>query len=94
MRVVSSLADIEFHVGEVRRQGGNLIVESSPESTLETTVTITPRDALTAVKALLVSGATWRFLAGLPFAKSGGSGTGEDERWAQRRSRTGLNKPW
>lgn len=94
MRVISSLADIDFNVGRVRREGGNLIVESSPDSTLATTVTITPRDALKAVKAFLVSGATWAFLASLPFgggSKDNGSG---EERWAERRQRIGINKPW
>lgn len=94
MRVISSLADIDFHVGRVRREGGNLIVESSPDSTLSTTVSITPRDALKAVKAFLVSGATWTFLASLPFGGGGkNSGSGED-RWAERRQRIGINKPW
>ena len=94
MRVISSLADIDFHVGRVRREGGNLIVESSADSTLATTVTITPRDALKAVKALLTSGATWRFLAGLPFGGGNKTGGSEDGRWVERRHRLGINKPW
>ena len=94
MRVTSSLADIDFNFGRIRREGGNLIVESSPDSTLATTVTITPRDARAAVKALLSSVATWRFVARLPFAGGGSGGATENERWAARRHSTGINKPW
>ncbi|HWL47229.1 MAG TPA: hypothetical protein VNQ31_05890 [Sphingomonadaceae bacterium] len=93
MRVTSSLADIDFEVGAIRRENGNLIVEGSPDSTIATTVTITPRDAADAIKRLLLSGATWRFLLSLPFGGGRGGG-GSEDRWAERRKRTGINKPW
>jgi hypothetical protein len=93
MRVISSLADIDFNVGTIRRENGNLVVESSADSTIATTVTITPRDAASAVKRLLLSGATWRFLLSLPFG-GGRSGGGSEDRWAERRKRIGINKPW
>lgn len=93
MRVVSSLADIDFNVGAIRREGDNLVIESSADSTLETTVTITPRDARQALKRLLGAGAVWGFL---PAILSGGGGkpAAPEDHWAERRKRTGLNKPW
>lgn len=93
MRVVSSLADIDFNVGAIRREGNNLVIESSADSTLETTVTITPRDARQALKRLLGAGAMWGFLPAILFGGGGKTDAPEDH-WAERRKRTGLNKPW
>lgn len=94
MRVVSSLADIDFHVGAVHRKGGSLVVESSADSTLATTVTITPGDARHALKHLLGNGATWRFLPSLLFGGGGEPQDAPTDQWAERRQRTGINKPW
>lgn len=95
MRVVSSLADIDFHVGAVRRKGASLVVESSTDSTLATTVTITPGDARHALKRLLGSGAVWGFLPSLLFGGGGGDGQSvPTDQWAERRRQTGINKPW
>jgi hypothetical protein len=98
MRVVSSLADIDFGIGRIFRKGGNLVIESSGDSTLETLVTVTPRDALRSLWCLATSPAAWLFVLTLPFAgRSGGSSgkaIGHSDEWAVRRKRTGLNKPW
>ena len=95
MRVVSSLADIDFSVGKISRKGADLIIESSEDSTLPTKVTVTPRDAAKSVAKLLTSGSVWLFLLRLPFAAFGGSNTaGKADGWEERRRRTGLNKPW
>ncbi len=95
MRVVSSLADIDFNVGRVRRESGNLVIESSADSTLETTVTITPRDARQALKRLIGTGAVWGFLPAILFGGSGGEApVAATDHWEERRKSTGLNKPW
>lgn len=94
MRVVSSLADIEFGIGRIARVGRNLVIESSADSTIPTKVTVTPRDALKSLLVLLISPSVWLFVLSLPFAGlAGGSGKRGDA-WAERRERTGLNKPW
>lgn len=93
MRVVSSLADIDFSVGKISRKGPNLVIESSADSTLPTKVTITPGDAVRSVAKLLASPAVWLFLLCLPFTAFGG-GNGQADGWEARRQRTGLNKPW
>ena len=96
MRVVSSLADIDFSIGRIVRRGGDLVIESSADSTLETMVTVTPRDALKSLVALAVSPSAWIFVMTLPFAlvfgRKKSNHAGDD--WNERRKRTGLNKPW
>ncbi|MEP2988661.1 MAG: hypothetical protein ABJN65_06680 [Parasphingorhabdus sp.] len=96
MRVVSSLADIDFSIGRIVRRGGNMVIESSADSTLETIVTVTPRDALKSLVALAVSPSAWIFVLTLPFALlvRGNGSTASDDDWEERRSRIGLNKPW
>ncbi|MCJ8158702.1 hypothetical protein [Sphingomonas sp. LaA6.9] len=94
MRVVSSLADIDFGIGRIARAGRNLVIESSSESTIATRVTVTPRDALKAIGALLTSPSVWLFVLTLPFAVSAGRSQVAGDSWAERRRRTGLNKPW
>ena len=94
MRVISSLADINFAVGRISRKGADLVIESSADSTLPTKVTITPRDALHSIARLLTSGSVWMFLLRLPFAAFSGGNTRIEDGWEARRKRTGLNKPW
>ncbi len=96
MRVVSSLADIDFGIGRVFRQGKNLVIESDKNSTLETTVTITPRDALASLGAMVTSPSVWWFIITLPISLFSRSTTqkNDDENWQERRKRIELNKPW
>jgi hypothetical protein len=94
MRVISSLADIDFGVGRVVRSGRNLVIESSADSTIATKVTVTPRDALRSLGALLASPSAWGFILSLPIAGLGGSTPDTGDGWTERRRRVGLNKPW
>ncbi len=96
MRVISSLADIDFGIGRIFRRGGDLVIESSKDSTLETTVTVTPRDALRSLWSLATSPSAWLFVLTLPFAgfSRGSKVANATNEWDERRGRTGLNKPW
>jgi hypothetical protein len=94
MRVVSSLADIDFAIGRIARTGRDLVIESSDDSTIATKVTVTPADALRSIGALLTSPSVWLFLVTLPFAAFRRQATGASDAWQERRRRTGLNKPW
>ena len=94
MRVISSLADIDFGIGRVARVGRDLVIESSADSTIPTKVTVTPRDALKSLGALLVSPSVWLFILLLPFAGLAGGRRQEGDAWTRRREQTGLNKPW
>ena len=94
MRVISSLADIDFSIGRIARAGRDLVIESSADSTIATKVTVTPADARRSIGALLTSPSVWRFLVTLPFASSRRAASDQGDAWEERRRRTGLNKPW
>jgi len=94
MRVISSLADIDFSIGRVARAGRDLVIESSADSTIATKVTITPQDALRSIGALLTSPSVWLFLLALPLAPFRRTAAHTGDAWEKRRHRTGLNKPW
>jgi len=94
MRVVSSLADIDFAIGRIARAGRDLVVESAPDSTIATKVTVTPRDARRSLRVLLTSPSVWVFVLTLPFASLGGARPASGGAWEERRRRIGLNKPW
>lgn len=94
MRVVSSLADIDFSIGRVARAGRDLVIESSADSTIATKVTVSPHDALRSIGALLTSPSVWWFLVTLPFAAFKRSTVRSGNVWQERRKRTGINKPW
>ena len=95
MKVVSELADIEFQVGAIARQGDELIIESTPDSTLSARVVISPPDAATTLGRLLCSPSAWGFLLRLPLALlRSRQDTPRNRDWEERRRSTGLNKPW
>ena len=95
MKVMSELADIEFQVGAIVRQGDELIIDSAPDSTLTARIVVSPRDAMATVGRLLLSPSAWGFLLRLPFAlMRGRQHTTDDREWEERRRSIGLNKPW
>lgn len=94
MRVVSSLADIDFDIGHIARDGRDLVINSSEDSTIATKVTVTPQDAMRSIGALLTSLSVWRFLVSLPLAPFLRAASQTGKAWEERRQRTGLNKPW
>ena len=95
MKVVSELADIEFQVGAIARQGDELIIESSADSTLAARVLVSPKDARTAIRRLLASPSAWGFLLRLPFTLPRARQENTDHAaWEERRRNVGLNKPW
>ena len=95
MQVVSELADIEFQVGKITRQGENLIIASTPESTIRAQIVVSPSDAITSLRRILFSLSAWRFVLRLPLALLHRKRTNnEDSAWQTRRQSTGVNKPW
>ena len=95
MRVKSSLADIHFRVGEIRREGDYLFVHSAPGSTLETIIRISPGDARDTLWRLLTHAAVWSFLPRMIFSgRREAAVSGDNEAWQERRGKIGLNKPW
>ena len=95
MKVVSELADIEFQVGVIARQGDELVIESTADSTLAARVFVSPKDARAAIRRLLTSPSAWGFLLSLPLALPRSKQENRSHRaWEERRRSVGLNKPW
>jgi hypothetical protein len=66
MKVVSSLAALEFRFGTIERRGCRLIVHSHVDQPMKTTVYVSPRDALAVLGRLLASPGAWLFIISLP----------------------------
>ncbi|MEM7278099.1 MAG: hypothetical protein AAF385_08240 [Pseudomonadota bacterium] len=96
MKVISSLADIEFGIGKLTHRGDDLIVSSDASSTMATEIVVSPADGRAALKRLVFSAATWKFLLTLPFkrGRSQKPSEGDSQSWEARRHGTRLNKPW
>ena len=97
MRVRSPLADMDVVVGDVRRAGDDLILKSSPDSSMEATITVSAREVVSTVLKVLTSPSGLLFVLGLPWfwlRQTLGRGSAPDA----VRSRTGrppdINKPW
>ena len=95
MKVTSSLADIDFQVGSITRQGQDLVVSSGPGSTIDTQIRISPGDAKATLGRVMFNGAVWGFLLSLIRPGRGQSqAENESQAWEVRRRSTGVNKPW
>lgn len=66
MKVVSTLADIEFRFGRIERRGGRLVIHSHVDQAMKTTVFVAPRDVFIVIGRMLVSPGAWLFVLGLP----------------------------
>lgn len=67
MRVVSGLADVEFRVGSVTREGTALVLKNRPEAGLPTVVYMQPRDAIEMLVALISTRGGLSFILLLPW---------------------------
>jgi hypothetical protein len=97
MRVQSPLADIDFGIGAVRRDGDRLVFVSDETSSLDATVYMDARDAGRLIGALLKSPSAIGFALSLPFLwLSGGKAkeSGVAASAAARHPFVELNKPW
>ena len=90
MRVISGIADVDFSVHAISREGPHLVVRDREDAALPTVVYLTPRDVVDALKALLsnasalgfVLSAPWRS-RGAPAQQPGGVSVRDD-----------VNNPW
>ncbi len=67
MRVTSQLADVEFRFGPVVRDGNKLVLSSSPDQPMTTTVYVSPRDVVSFLGKLLRSPSALLFVLGFPY---------------------------
>lgn len=94
MHVQSSLADIDFVIGEMRRDGDNLVLTSDPSSSLQATVQMKPSDAARMLKAFLKSPSAIGYALSLPFLWIRGDGAAKALEGGQKHPFDELNRPW
>ena len=75
MRVLSGLADLDFHMGRITREGNRLRVESRPDSGIATVVYVEPADVVAGLRALLRSPRALLFIITAPLRRSRASGS-------------------
>lgn len=94
MKVYSPLANLNLHIGAIKRSGNSISIIASEESSLPTEVIATPADILRITGAVLSSPSLWLYLLALPYhwwrAKKTGLADGPD-RIADAGN---INKPW
>ena len=73
MRVKSDLADLQIKLGDIRRDGDELVLESAPDSSLDARIRVDASEARSMLVKVLKSGAVWGFLLRLPFSRLGRS---------------------
>ena len=92
MRVLSPLAEIDFVIGRLTREGDTLVINGDQASSLEAEVRMAPRDAAHLLKSVILNPTAILYFLSLPFLltrKSSTSATSEQGSDFQR-----LNKPW
>jgi hypothetical protein len=90
MRVISGLADVDFDVASVSREGPYLVVRNGPQAGLPTAVYVERRDLIVALKAVFGSLAVLGWVLSAPFRR-GAPGAGPATRLP---ARDNVNNPW
>ncbi|MEK7266553.1 MAG: hypothetical protein AAB227_10690 [Pseudomonadota bacterium] len=67
MRVLSPLAEIDFVIGKLVREGDMLIIKGDPKSSLEAEVRLTPRDAAHLLASFVFNPTAIAYFFSLPF---------------------------
>jgi hypothetical protein len=96
VKVVSKLADIEFQVGTVRREGNELVVANPPGHGIATQVYVRPSDVLEVLKAVLLSRAGLVFVLAFPLFwwRARKESRNSTSNRAGPGGNASLNKPW
>ena len=96
MKVHSALADMDISIGEVRREGAELVLASGAGSSLDTTIRIDAREALRILGRVLGSAGGLGFVLGLPFLALRRPATANAAGAARGRAAApaDINKPW
>ena len=93
MRVLSGLADLDFHMGAITREGDQLRVESRPGSGIPTVVYVERADVVAALHALLRSPRALLYIAGAALHRRR-TGAASPAPGAAPRDETDINNPW
>lgn len=84
MKVVSKLVELDFEVHRIEKTKHGIVVLNDPTKSMATKVHITPADAMTIARAILGSGAAFRFVLSFPFVYWYGKFKGEPKKQGSR----------
>jgi len=90
VRVISGIADVDFNVHSISREGPYLVVRSREGEGLPTVVYMAPRDIIVGLKTLLASPRALAFVLTAPFRRRNAA---EGPSGGQLR-RDDVNNPW
>lgn len=90
MRVTSGIADVDFRVHTISRQGPYLVVRNQDSTGLPTAVYVSAQDIVAALKALFACPAALRFLLTAPFRRNSSTAGSAGNAVA----RDDVNNPW
>ena len=95
MRVRSPLAEIDFVIGEINRDGDALVISGDPKSSIDVEVRMAPKDAAHLLRAVIFNPTAIAYFLSLPFMmmrkRSKDSDAGAE---APADPFNRLNKPW
>jgi len=94
VRVSSALAELDFHIGHIARDGNGLIVASRADAVLPTAVHVDRDDVVNGMKALLRSPRALVFVLTAPFRRgTRGASRGACAAPAKAAGQD-INNPW
>lgn len=67
MKVVSKLANVDFQIGRVRREGNGIVIFSDPEKSMPSKVHVMPDDVLRMLRAMFASPSSLLFILLFPY---------------------------
>jgi hypothetical protein len=102
MKVQSQLANMDIRIGAVHRAGNELLLQSAEGSSVQTTIAVSAREALSILGRVLGSAGGLSFVLGLPFfwlrqVLSGdqpANGAGAPAAGPSASQGNDINKPW
>ena len=89
MKVISGLADIDFTVHSIARQGPYLVVRDKEAAGLSTVVYVSTQDIVAGLRALFASPAALRLVLSAPFRRKAAPAHVESQVARDR-----VNNPW
>jgi len=89
VKVVSGIADVDFEVGSIAREGDQLVIRTAEGAGLPSVVYVGARDVVAALKALCASPAALAFVLTAPFRRRPAAAAA-----SRGPVRDDVNNPW
>lgn len=95
MRVKSPIADIDFVIGSIRRDGDALVISGDPDaSMIDVEVRMPPADVLHMLRVVFFSPTAIGYFLSLPFLLIGKPRQSKSARPGDADQFSSLNNPW